>query len=373
MKNEPMRGVQELKYRELFTSLSLSFVWTDPAPGGVYVFLSKQLGFQPGPSNQVFFGNTNSITLPDVLDYPATYYASVAGFDVWGPDELVYSPQYRIDTTNSDDSYILPPITDSMLHASLSSRIDEIDGGQEAGFGTGLQKQWTCKIDPGGGNQNYVAGFGLAYEIPEQGPATSEFLVLAHRFGVAAPGAETFGFLIEAGQNGSVVRMDGAKIADASILNASIRNAAVDTLKIADAAVTAQYISVGVANTNTGAEFMTVNSVTIPNLTQGTLRVDWQIFPYIVAPPATTNYDREIRITVDNNPLVAPYDRMVADRWDDNRSIWRNQWGYNGLIYVTGLSVGVHFVKIQIRGWPNGVQTPHTIDGSILTITEAKK
>ena len=218
MTNEPMLGVHDLRFRELQTSLSLSFKWPDPSPGGVYVYMSTTTGFIPSLANMVFFGTTNALTLTNVLIYPESYFIVIAAFDSWGPDQLVFSPEYRIDTTQAGD-YVLPPITHSMLAEHLGWRIDRTDGGYEEAYSGGLVNQWTLKVQSSNG---YVAGFGLAVTDNDDitGGQYSEFFVLVDRFGVAAPGASHLSFLIEDGQ----VRMPGARIANASINNASIGN-----------------------------------------------------------------------------------------------------------------------------------------------------
>ena len=295
-------------------------------------------------------------------EYPQTYYVTLAGMDVWGPDELVYSTQFRVDTTQSDSDFVMPPITESLLHPSLSARIDEIDGGQEAGFSDGLLKQWTVKIDPGGAD-NYVSGFGLAVDVPEQGPATSEFLVLADRFGVVAPGHARFDFLVEKG----LVKMAGARIADASILNAAISNAAVGTLTIAGAAVTAQYSDEGPAGT-VGNTFQPACSVTM-NVVAGTVRVDWLVKPYLGGISADTDFDRQMRLMVDGLELPSPYNRQAVDRWWDNLDRWGVQFGYQGVILVDGLSSGLHNFTLEFAA-PGGV---FDMDGSLMFVTEAKR
>ncbi len=59
---------------------------------GVLVYASTVSGFTPGPSNQVYDGTANPVTLPNNPG-SATMYFVIAAYDCWGKDSLVYAPQ----------------------------------------------------------------------------------------------------------------------------------------------------------------------------------------------------------------------------------------------------------------------------------------
>jgi hypothetical protein len=165
--------------------------------------------------------------------------------------------------------------------------------------------------------------------------------------------------------------MDGAKIADASILNASIKNAAVDTLKIKDAAVTAQYLDSDGGLLTTSGAWETVNYLVVDVTSQGTLRIDWQIANYNVAPTWDDNFSRDFKITVDGNDLAYPYNFISMDRWVGDR--WSVLHGYTGIFYVTSLSAGSHAIRTRVRTSWGGDGRECQIEGGILVVTEAKK
>lgn len=140
-------------------------------------------------------------------------------------------------------------ITQSELAAELSTSINQI-GSNTASISTqgvaidGLNAKYTVKVDVNG----YVSGFGLAVYDNDDAPF-SEFLILADRFGIAPvdtdPDADDGSpfFHITSPQmiDGVLVQpgtyMKQAYIADASITNAKIGDAAIDTAQIVDGSI----------------------------------------------------------------------------------------------------------------------------------------
>lgn len=122
---------------------------------------------------------------------------------------------------------------DSALAQSVTTLQTELNGNiatvqQHASTIDGLVGQWYVKIDVNG----YVTGFGLYSD-----GATSDFIVRADRFSVAAPGSTgIIPFVVDAVNNR--VAMDAAYIKTATITSAQIGLLAVDTARIADGAIT---------------------------------------------------------------------------------------------------------------------------------------
>jgi predicted phage tail protein len=124
----------------------------------------------------------------------------------------------------------------------LTSRLDNVgEVTFEQAFNTqanainGLSGQYSVKIDSNG----YIAGFGLSSETSVAGENTSEFVIMADKFGVIMPShAGVKPFTI--GQVGGVPRviLSNALIGDASINSAMIGSAQITSLKLAGEAVT---------------------------------------------------------------------------------------------------------------------------------------
>ncbi len=108
--------------------------------------------------------------------------------------------------------------------------------------------KYSVKID----NNGYVSGFGLISTANNSTPF-SEFIVRADRFAIASPSgpgiAPTVPFIVtttaDASGNPAGVYIKDAFIKNASITKAKIKDAAVDTLKIAGNAVTVPVFSSG--------------------------------------------------------------------------------------------------------------------------------
>lgn len=116
----------------------------------------------------------------------------------------------------------------------------------------GLKAQYTVKVDAGG----QVAGFGLASEPSAAGPNTSNFVVLADKFAVGAPGkTNQFPFVIDTATN--TVAINGALAVTGSISGNAMAADSVTTDKIAANAVTVSEIA---------ANAVTADKISVTNL-----------------------------------------------------------------------------------------------------------
>ena len=115
----------------------------------------------------------------------------------------------------------------------------------------GLNAQYTVKVDAGG----QVAGFGLASEPSAAGPNTSNFVVLADKFAVGAPGKTAqYPFIIDTATN--KVAINGELVVTGSISGNALATNSVDADKLAANSVTADKIAVNslsAINANMGA------------------------------------------------------------------------------------------------------------------------
>jgi hypothetical protein len=254
-------------------------------------------------------GVSSSEVYADPVDTARGYYYWVrfkSQADVTGP--------YN-DTAGTYAETAVPPaeildalegkVTESALHADLSSRIDLIDGpdtlpgsvsarisaeqtaradadaalasdinqlsttvaGNTATIQThgqsidGLNASYTVKIDVNG----RVAGYGLASETNEAGATTSSFIVNADQFGIFHPSAsEELVF----GVSGGKTVMDGAYIKDATITDAKIANISAD--KISAATLSAISANMG---TITAGKLQSVDGRVAIDMTLGTFSV----------------------------------------------------------------------------------------------------
>ena len=91
----------------------------------------------------------------------------------------------------------------------------------------GLNAQYTVKVDAGG----QVAGFGLASEPSAAGPNTSNFVVLADKFAVGAPGkTNQFPFVIDTATNS--VGVNGALVVNGQAIVDKLTANSIDGAKI---------------------------------------------------------------------------------------------------------------------------------------------
>jgi len=128
--------------------------------------------------------------------------------------------------------------------SATAARVDTIDttvGDHSATIQTlnqsvdGMSASVTTKIRLEQHNgKHYVVGYGLEAHYNDDGTPTSEFLVIADRFGIGQPqgnGDVKFPFIVTTDDNGnSLIAMDTAFIADATIDTLHLRGAAVTEL-----------------------------------------------------------------------------------------------------------------------------------------------
>ena len=126
----------------------------------------------------------------------------------------------------------------------------------------GLNAQYTVKVDAGG----QVAGFGLASEPSAAGPNTSNFVVLADKFAVGAPGKTAqYPFIIDTATN--KVAINGELVVTGSISGNALATNSVDADKLAANSVTADKIAVN----SVTADKIAVNSLSAINANMGAI------------------------------------------------------------------------------------------------------
>ena len=253
----------------------------EPDVAGYMIVASDESGFDTSTAEVVYLGTANSVDLSDIGTVEQgsgnPFYFRIATVDDFYnpdfPEELLFSEEYTVNTVQTAE-YLLENLTDkiteSQLYEDLNSRIDLIDD-SETGLvtrtdvletetsaqatdisqltaavdgntaaietkaevtalqdveddGAPLTAQWTVKTDV----NDLVGGIGL-YNDGQQ----TMFAVNANRFYITDDG--TVPFVVD---NGRTV-IKNALIADAAITRAKIGHAQVDTLRVADQAITA--------------------------------------------------------------------------------------------------------------------------------------
>lgn len=212
----------------------------------------------------VRIGTSDTAFYSDSVDPGTSYYywvRHVSTADVVGPynDSLG-----TLGTSGQDPTKMLEMLQDELdeshLVATLNTRLNKIEG-NEAQIGvhttdiTGLEAQYVIKTDVNGN----VAGYGLANYGPLETGAESEFVVLADRFAVLHPDADSGTGKLAFAVEGSNTVMDGAYIKTATINDAQIGSVTVDKIT----GDTANFVS---ANIGAG----TIGSLEIANTLQST-------------------------------------------------------------------------------------------------------
>ena len=102
LKKQQIGELQNVVYTERSSDIGITYSLPDTRSfAGVVVHLSQTHGFIPSSDTAIRLSNSNDITITGVLAPASVYYMRLAGVDSWGADELVYSDEVRLDT--SDD------------------------------------------------------------------------------------------------------------------------------------------------------------------------------------------------------------------------------------------------------------------------------
>jgi hypothetical protein len=220
-----------------------------------------------------------------------------------------------------------------------------------------LQAQYTVKVDTNG----YVSGFGLASTSTGATP-TSDFIVRADRFSIAAPTGPNSGITpsipfivntsattingvnVPAGvyikdgfiQNGTITTakigdaaIDTAKIADAAIVEAKIGAASISTAKIKDAAITNAKIDTLDAGKIT-AGYISAERIAANSITSGKISVT-----SLSAVSANMGGLNSGYINLSGDGTGDGYIRSYNKWWTDNNNGWvLNRNGTTGDTFI---------------------------------------
>ncbi|MDT3546909.1 fibronectin type III domain-containing protein [Cronobacter sakazakii] len=197
--------------------------WTEsniPDYSGIVMQIAKDEGFS---SDTHYFSSSNRYSASFGVE-DGSWFARVAAYDVFGQDELVWSPTIGF---NQNTKVPYSKLNDDVIDGLLNS--DKATGIVEKQIVDELGSRWQLQVS----NNGNVTGIALAAD-----EKTSVFTVMADRFSVistdsAKQSDKVYPFVI---QNGKTY-INSAVIADASINTAQINNLAVTTAKIQNAAI----------------------------------------------------------------------------------------------------------------------------------------
>lgn len=277
---------------------SIILEWDGAGYGDCYAYTEIWKSTTNNITNANLAGTTVAGLFADAVGSDAGYYYWVRFVNTENVAGGYNSTSGSLGETSPDTAYLIDQLTGALqaseLHSTLTSRIDLIDGpvtlagsvaariqtettarttadtaiasdittlqttvgGNTTSIQTnsssinGIEAKHTVKID----NNGYVTGYGLI-STANTGTPTSEFAVVADQFSIApvntdntlADGSPFFHRTAPTVINGTTVPagtyMKAAYIHDASITNAKIGTAAIDSAKIVDAAITTAKIN----------------------------------------------------------------------------------------------------------------------------------
>ncbi|MEA4541279.1 fibronectin type III domain-containing protein, partial [Klebsiella pneumoniae] len=197
--------------------------WTEsniPDYSGIVMQIAKDEGFS---SDTHYFSSSNRYSASFGVE-DGSWFARVAAQDMFGADELVWSPTIGF---NQNTKVPYSKLNDDVIDGLLNS--DKATGIVEKQIVDELGSRWQLQVS----NNGNVTGIALAAD-----EKTSVFTVMADRFSVistdsAKQSDKVYPLVV---QNGKVF-LNSAVIADASINTAQINNLAVTTAKIQNAAI----------------------------------------------------------------------------------------------------------------------------------------
>lgn len=197
--------------------------WTEsnvPDYAGIVLQIALDEGFSSGSK---YFSSANRYSASFGIE-DGSWFARVAAYDVFGQDELVWSPTIGFNqNTKVPYSKLNEDVIDSLLNSDTATGIVEKQIVDELG------SRWQLQVS----NNGNVSGIALAAD-----EKTSVFTVMADRFSVistdsAKQSDKVYPLVVHNGK----VFLNSAVIADASINTAQINNLAVTTAKIQNAAI----------------------------------------------------------------------------------------------------------------------------------------
>ncbi|WP_238084286.1 phage tail tip fiber protein [Pseudescherichia vulneris] len=203
--------------------------WTEsniPDYAGIVMQIALDEGFSSGSK---YFSSTNRYSTSFGID-DGSWFARVAAYDVFGQDELVWSPTIGFNqNTKVPYSKLNDDVIDSLLNSDVATGIVEKQIVDELG------SRWQVQVS----NNGNVTGIALAADEKD-----SVFTVMADRFSVISTDSaklsdKVYPFVVQNGKtfiNSAVIAsasINEAMINDLSVSRAKIQSEAVDSSKIA--------------------------------------------------------------------------------------------------------------------------------------------
>ncbi|EPB3479052.1 fibronectin type III domain-containing protein [Escherichia coli] len=216
--------------------------WTEsniPDYSGVVFQIAKDEGFSSGVK---YFSSSNRYGASFGVE-DGSWYGRLAAYDVFGQDELVWSPTIGFNqNTKVPYSKLNDDVIDGLLNSDTATGIVEKQIVDELG------SRWQLQVT----NNGNISGIALAAD-----EKTSVFTVMADRFSIistdsARQSDKVYPFVVQNGKtyiNSAVIAtasINEAMINDLSVSRAKIQSAAIDNTKIANAAVRNAHIMDGV-------------------------------------------------------------------------------------------------------------------------------
>ena len=216
--------------------------WTEsnvPDYAGIIMQIAKDEGFSSGSK---YFSSTNRYSTSFGID-DGSWYARVAAYDVFGQDELVWSPTIGFNqNTKVPYSKLNDDVVNNLLNSEVATGIVEKQIVDELG------SRWQVQVS----NNGNVTGIALAADEKD-----SVFTVMADRFSVistdsAKQSDKVYPFVVQNGKtfiNSAVIAtaaINEAMINDLSVSRAKIQNAAIDSSKIAQLSVLNAHLQNGI-------------------------------------------------------------------------------------------------------------------------------
>lgn len=206
---------------------------------GVVLQLAKDEGFSSGLK---YFSSANRYSASFGIE-DGSWYARVSAYDVFGQDELVWSPTIGFNqNTKVPYSKLNDDVVDNLLNSEVATGIVEKQIVDELG------SRWQVQVS----NNGNVTGIALAADEKD-----SVFTVMADRFSIistdsAKQSDKVYPFVVQNGKtfiNSAVIAtaaINEAMINDLSVSRAKIQNAAIDSSKIAQLSVLNAHLQNGI-------------------------------------------------------------------------------------------------------------------------------
>ncbi|EOT0228521.1 fibronectin type III domain-containing protein [Enterobacter hormaechei] len=191
-----------------------------PDYSGIVMQIAKDEGFS---LDAHYFSSSNRYSASFRVE-DGSWFARIAAYDVFGQDELVWSPTIGFNqNTKVPYSKLNDDVVDGLLNSDTATGIVEKQIVDQLG------SRWQVQVS----NNGNVTGIALAADEKE-----SMFTVMADRFSIistdsAKQSDKVYPFVVQGGKT----YINSAVIADASINTAQINNLAVTTAKIQNAAI----------------------------------------------------------------------------------------------------------------------------------------